>query len=259
MRWTQLILTLSRPTIIAQVYQIRGIGFLAPVYYFLHYVQSPLENYAAADQRMVKMGKAKIIILTVFISYVVPTVAMFVVPDLATRQWINGLFFQPFPLWAVLTQYILSQFVEDTTGTARIYQPTADMPYLRQAYAFAALCSASTYWYVYGSAWNSSISLLDIFFKDISQVTTMAPLFDGAAKVLRYDHLWSFSAGLVWTLYSFGDLKRAGKLQAGWLRILGVSICATLAAGPGTAMALMWAWREETLSESTRSEILKED
>jgi hypothetical protein len=242
-----------------QVCQIRGIGFLGPIYYFIHYVQSPLEKYAAADQRMVKIGRAKIIILTVFISYVVPTIAMFIVPDLATRQWINGLFFQPFPLWAALIQFVLSQFVEDTTETAKIFSPEADMPYLRQAYTFAAISSASVYLYVYTSAWRSSISLVDIFFKDISQRTTQAPLFDGAAKVLRYDHLWSFSAGLLWILMSFGNLKQAGKIQAGWVRILSVLAVVTLAGGPGAAMAVMWAWREESLARTTRAEAVKEE
>jgi len=252
-------LTLYRPTVIAQIYQIRGIGFLAPIYYYLHYVQTPLERYAAADQRMVKIGKAKIIILTVFVSYVIPTVAMFVAPELATRQWINGLFFQPFPLWAALTQFILSQFVQDTTETAKLSKPETDMPYLRQAYAFAAIASGSAYLYVYGSAWKSSISVLDIFFKDISKPKDAAPIFDGAAKVLRYDHLWSFSAGLLWVLLSFGDLRKAGKVQAGWIKIIGASVLTTLVAGPGAAMAVMWWWREESLAQHNRSQALKEE
>lgn len=208
---------------------------------------------------MIKIGPAKIIILTIFISYIIPTVAMFALPDLAARQWVNGLFFQPFPLWAALTQFILSQFVEDTTDTARIFKPEADMPYLRPAYSFAAISSAFAYFYVYSSAWKSSISLLDVFFKDISKPSAMAPIFDGAAKVLRYDHLWSFGAGLLWTLLSFSDLKKAGKVTAGWLRILGTVIALTLVAGPGTAMAVMWWWREEALAANTRTEMLKQE
>jgi hypothetical protein len=252
-------LTLDRPTILEQLYQIIGIGFLAPIYYFLHYVQSPLENYAAADQRMTKIGKAEIIIPTVFISYVVPTVVMFVAPGLTTRQWVNGLFFQPFPLWAALVQYGLSKCVTDTTDTDKVVKPEADMPYLRRAYAFAAVSSACVYFYVYSSAWRSSISLLDIFFKDITIPSTMQPWLIGAAKVLRYDHLWSMGSGALWTFLSLKDLKAADMVQSGWGRILGIFAATTLVAGPGTAMTVMWAWREEALAKKTRIDNRKKD
>lgn len=217
-------------------------------------MQSPLERYAAADSRMVNMGKAKIIIWTVLISYIIPTVAMFVAPALAARQWINGLFFQPFPLWAKLIQYILSKFVNDTTNTDKISKPEADMPHLRRAYAFAAICSAATYFYVYIAAWEGPVSVLDVFFKDISKVHDMAPIFDGAAKVLRYDHLWSMGSGLFWVLLNFGDLKKYGKVQVGWVKIFAVSVLTTALAGPGTAIAIMWWWREEALACNKRSD-----
>ena len=66
-------------------YQLYGIGFVAPIYYFLHYVQSPMENYAAADNRMCEMDAVKTIIPTIALSYVVPTLAMFTWPGLANR------------------------------------------------------------------------------------------------------------------------------------------------------------------------------
>jgi hypothetical protein len=50
-------------------------------------------------------------------------------------------------------------------------------------------------------------------------------------------------------MLSFSDLRKAGKLRARWGRIVGSFVGATLVAGPGTAMAIMWAWREEALAK----------
>jgi hypothetical protein len=239
-------LTLCRHTVMSQLYQIQGIGFLAPIYYFIHYVQSPLENYATAENRMTRTSSIKTIIPTVAITYALPTVASFALPGLTNRQWINGLFFQPFPIWAAISQQVLGAFVKNTTDSDRMKNPEADIPYLRRAYACAAAASASVYLYLWVV---SPVSLGQIFFKGLGNPSDALPLIEGAAKVLRYDQIASFSAGIVWTLLSFGDLKRAGKLDAGWGRIVGIFAGTTLVAGPGAGMAVMWAWREEVLAK----------
>ncbi|KUJ21599.1 FAD/NAD(P)-binding domain-containing protein [Mollisia scopiformis] len=234
------------PTILGVLFQIRGIGYIAPIYYFLHYVQSPLENYAAPDNRMMQMGPVKTIIPTILLSYILPSVAMFTAPSLTTRQWVNGLFWQPFPIYASILQRVLPRFVKDTTQTDRISRPEADMPYLRAAYGFAATAAACGYLYV---RFKSPVSLMKIFFDGIANPTEALPLIMGATKALKYDQIAAFSAGAIWTLLSFADLKKAKKLEAGWGRVLGVFAGTTLTAGPGAAMAVMWAWREETLAK----------
>ena len=135
-------LTLNRPTLLGVLFQLQGIGYIAPIYFFLHYVQSPLENYHASDNRLTQIGPVKTIIPTILLSYIVPTVAMFAAPTLATRQWVNGLFWQPFPIYGAILQRILPMFVKDTTHTVRIDNPEADMPYLRRVYRFAGVAAA---------------------------------------------------------------------------------------------------------------------
>ncbi|KAF8857859.1 monooxygenase [Acephala macrosclerotiorum] len=234
------------PTIFGVLYQIKGIGFIAPIYFFLHYVQSPLENYAAADNRMAVISSAKTIIPTITLSYILPSIAMFVAPKLAIRQCINGAIWQPFPIYAALIQRVLSKTVKDTTYEDRIKNPEADMPWLRRAYGFAGLTAAAAYLYVRIA---SPVSLFDVFFKGLSDPAKALPLIEGAAKVLRYDQIAAFSAGGLWVLLSFGDLKKAKKLKTGWAGIIGVFAGTTLLAGPGAAMTAMWAWREEVLAK----------
>lgn len=73
---------------------------------------------------------------------------MAVAPGLANRQWINGVLWQPFPIYASILQRVFGRFVRDTTDVNRIYHPEADMPYLRQAYIFAGVVAACAGLYV---------------------------------------------------------------------------------------------------------------
>lgn len=231
------------------LYQLKGIGFVAPVYFFLHYVQSPLENYHASDMRMTQVGPAKTIIPTITLSYIVPAIAMLTAKSLSTRQWINGLFWQPFPIYAALLQKLFSKTVKDTTVHDRVYNSEADVPYLRYAYGFSAVTSTLANLYV---RLTSPTSLINVFFQDVSNPTATIPIVRGIARSLRYDQMAAFSAGAFWTMLHFKDLKEKKKLNVGWGRILGVFAGTTLVAGPGAAMAVMWAWREECLIRSCR-------
>ena len=228
------------------MYQVRGIGFIAPIYCFLHYVQSPLENYAAADNRMLQIGGVKTIIPTIVLTYIIPTIGMFFAPGIGNRQWINGVFWQPFPVYGAILQRILPLFVKDTTKEDRVQNPEADMPYLRAAYGFSAAVGTFTYLYLHAA---SPVSIGHLFFDNLRDPTAALPLIRGALKVLRYDQICAFSATTIWTLLSFKDLKQAGKLQAGWGHILGVFAAMNVAVGPGAALSVMWAWREERLAK----------
>jgi hypothetical protein len=69
------------------------------------------------------------------------------------------------------------------------------------------------------------------------------------AKNFRYNQLSAFSAGAIWTMLSFRDLKKAGKLTTGWGKIVGTFAGVTALGGPRATMTAMWAWREETLAK----------
>jgi hypothetical protein len=231
-------LTLNRPTILGVLYQLRGIGYIAPIYFFLHYVQSPLENYHAADNRLTQIGPVKTIIPAIILSYVLPSVTMFLAPGLATRQWVNGLFWQPFPIYATILQRVLPRFVTDTTYEDRISKLEADMPYLRRIYGFAGVAAACAYLYV---RFNSPVSLTEVFFKGVSNPSEVVPLAQALTKFLRYDQIAAFSASTVWAMLSFRDLKRGGKVTTSWSKIVGAYAGITLVAGPGAALSAMWA------------------
>lgn len=149
----------DKPTILDVIYQIRRIGYIAPIYYFRHYVQYPLENYAAADNLIVKMRAAKTIIPLIVISFVLPSFITFFAPGLATRQWVNGVVWQPFPIYAFILRCVLGKFVVETTNLDKMSKPEADTPYLRAAYGFAATAATCAYLYV---RVTSLISFMDL-------------------------------------------------------------------------------------------------
>ncbi|KAK0099773.1 hypothetical protein ONS96_008269 [Cadophora gregata f. sp. sojae] len=241
-------------TLLSASYQVKGLGFIAPIYYFLHYVQSPLSMYAAPDNRLTNMASAKVIIPTIATSFILPSVAMLAAPGIANRQWINGIFFQPFPLYAALIHRLLVKIVKDTTQVDRIENVTADMNWLRLAYGFATATAAAAYLYV---TLKSPVSLMEVFFKGISNPSEALPLITGAAKVFRYNQIAASTAGAIWVLLSFKDLKTANKIRTGWPGIVGAFAGTTLIAGPGAAMAACGlggrnVWRRRRLVKQRR-------
>ncbi|TVY33535.1 Citreoviridin biosynthesis protein D [Lachnellula occidentalis] len=232
------------PTVLGILFQIKGLGFIAPIWFFLHYVQSPLENYHAADDRLTQVGAVKTIIPTIILSYLLPSIAMCYVPGLENRQWINGLLWQAFPLYAAVYQRLFGLFVKDTTEVDRVSNPEADMPYLRRAYGFAAVTAAAFNLY---ARFQPPVPIRDVFFAGISSPSTVPNIMEGAAMFLKYDQIATFSAGAVWIMLSFWDLKSAGKVRLEWQKIVMIFTALTSIFGPGAAMMTMWAWREEAL------------
>ena len=47
------------PLIFGIASQLYGVGSIGPLYFFLHYIQSPLSKFAALDQRLVNVGAAQ--------------------------------------------------------------------------------------------------------------------------------------------------------------------------------------------------------
>jgi hypothetical protein len=228
-----------------------GIAYVAPLYFFIQYVEGPPVTSSEERRRRMMVSKKEIknILPTIGLAYILPSVAMFAVPGLVNRQWINGVFFQPFPLYAYAIQRTLLNFPSSPENEEGKSATETD---LRLIYGLSAAASASVYLYLWI---KSPSSMADIFFSETSSPTAPITMLKGAAKVLRYDQLCSFGAGAVWTPLQFWDFKREGLMRsAGWGRVLGVFGAMNVVGGPGAAMAGMWAWRESVLHQEVKSE-----
>jgi hypothetical protein len=109
--------------IASQLYSVSSIGTL---YFFLHYIQSPLLNFAAFDQRLISVAAASTALPALALAYELPTLAMFLAPDVSVQLRVNAEW-QLFPVWLSISHYLLRRFtVKDMTRHDRIYQPSTD-------------------------------------------------------------------------------------------------------------------------------------
>ena len=138
-----------------------GGAYVAPMYFFIQYVErSPV---ASLEERrrgmMVRKKEMKTILPTIGLAYILPSVAMFAVPGLVNRQWINGVFFQPFPLYAYAIQRTLltihsssknEEEEEEERLQKQIFASSMDSPLLHpQVYIFTSGSSLPVQWQIY--------------------------------------------------------------------------------------------------------------
>ncbi|KAE9370143.1 hypothetical protein N431DRAFT_411272 [Stipitochalara longipes BDJ] len=237
--------------------QLLGGAYVVPMYFFIHYVESGVDRYATPEKRRVQRLELIAAQQANLIAYVVPLATMFTIRGLANRQWINGVFFHPFPLYAFVIEKVLQRFplrfsrkprvdlrlaLREKGGERRIIKIyDEDLTGLIRIYALSAITVAGVYLF---TRFFCPIPMSQIFFSNLSSPSAEHTMLYGAAKVLRYDHICCFSAGAVWILLHFWDLKRAGYVTASWLRIVGILAGTTFICGPGAGMAVMWGWRD---------------
>ncbi|KAG9231787.1 hypothetical protein BJ875DRAFT_105864 [Amylocarpus encephaloides] len=226
-------------------YQSLGLGFVVPLYCFLHYLQCPLENYHAMDNRLTQISQVKTIIPAIVIGFVLPSILMMAVPGIEKRQWINGVVWQPFPLYTAILQRIFGFFVKDMTKMARVSNQLADLTYLRLAYAFAITLSFGVNVF---ARMASPVSLSQFFFGGLGNPNALVTFTEGTVKYFRYDQLLLSIAITIWVMLSFWDLKKAGKVKMHWLAIVLTYCILVVVGGPGATMVAMFAWREEALA-----------
>lgn len=244
--------TLMFPVLYGIAFQLYGIGVVGPLWFFIHYVESSLVDYAAKDWRLVNVAAAKTAPLAVFMALTLPTFAMYYMPDFDARLTINAIW-QAFPIIFIGLHWLLRKYtVKDTTKSDRIFNPQADMPYTRfGVWAFAAI-SALTYNFV---RFTSREPLTTIFLPDwmpLKQTAVSADgsltLVSGLRLLMQVDEIFCFAAAFLWLTYLFGDLKRADMTSVSWIIFVAFLVAGTYLVGPGAVVILTWWWRENILA-----------
>jgi hypothetical protein len=251
-RANELKFTFTLPLLYGVAFQLLGIGVVGPLWFFVHYVQSPMVDYAAKDWRLVNVAAAKTAGVAVFLAFTIPTLAMYYLPNSNHRLTVNAIW-QAFPVLSIILHYVLrSTIVKDTTRHDRIYHVEADMPYTRIAvWSFASLSAL-----VFNAAhYTSGTSLSTIFFPDwtlvrsaISSADGNLDLISGMRLFLQVDEIVCFGAAFLWLAYLVGDLKEAEMTSVSWTKAAFFAIAGTYLIGPGAVVLLSWWWRENILA-----------
>ncbi|KAK4148552.1 hypothetical protein C8A00DRAFT_19628, partial [Chaetomidium leptoderma] len=234
-----------RPNLFTALGQVLGIGVIAPLYCFLHYTLSPIENFSALDQRLTSVRSAYAALPAVLLTYLVPFYLTLHWPgDLSPTRQALLFVWQLYPVWLSLVLWALSRLRSDTMATDKISRTQRDLPIMRWSVGGASALAAGVWWW----AWMVGGYGLREVFVPVALPRSMASLAEFTAQFLRWDQVFGFGSHLLWLAYLFWDLASAGMLKEGWATAVGLGLGSVFVVGPGATVGLGWLWREHILA-----------
>lgn len=250
------------PLVFGIAFQLYGIGAIGPLWFFFHYVQSPLADYAARDWRLVDVAASRTSLVAVIVGLTIPTIAMYLLPNHDQRLQLNALW-QAFPVTTIIFHFLLRKLtVENTTDRDKISNPEADLPYIRFGIRVIAAISAVVFNWVRFLSLGSFLNVLwpskTSFESAISSNSASFDLVSGIGLFLQVDEIACFTAAFLWLALLLADLKREDMTSVSWLKAIVYCGLGLFSVGPGAVVAIAWLWREEILAtKSIRGAIVR--
>ncbi|KAK3349693.1 FAD binding domain protein [Lasiosphaeria hispida] len=238
------------PFFFALASQFIGVGVISPLYYLLHYIASPIENFKASDMRLTRISYTKSILPAVLLVHYLPIYSAFYCASFPARiAWIS--LWQLFPVWlSLLASPLLSRLFADTTPHDRIHNAERDLPTIRATVGLLALHSAAAWVLTFlTTAGLSASAMLALMMPPATLYQGQADLVTLSGEFLRLDSAFLFGNTFLWLAYLFWDIKHAGMLRLSWVWIMLLAAVAVVGLGPGAAVGLGWLWREELLAK----------
>jgi hypothetical protein len=229
-------------------FQLKGIGKLAPLYYAIEYIQTPVSSLIQEESRSFKATALKFFLPAMLIGYYLPTLGNFFASTVESRRSYNAIW-QLFPMIVPLFQVPFRIFAKPASEPRPAQGRKShkkDMFYVRCAYSTMAAISGLAFLYARISA-PKGTSLASIFLPSLlGHHEPISSLNSGIAKFLQYDELISMASGFVWLGLRFREMKQAAPP---WWKSVSALVGTTVTLGPGAAFALGWGWREELLAQ----------
>lgn len=229
------------PLIFGILAQACGLGGVAPLYFILHYVNSPLNRLITPNQRIEpKFSRAIFLTLTVFCY--LPIFLMFLAPLTSTRHFWTWVW-QMFPLWVSVAQWVRTRTskVEASSNQKEGKNSNNEDHIIRATISAFAAVSAGVWIYM---LLNSPYSLNTIFLPQRNPENTFVSI---TRTYFQISHLVTLGSALLWLVYLFADLKNADLVEQSWIFLLAIGGAITLCSGPGVTLAAGWYWREHIL------------
>ncbi|CAI7666133.1 unnamed protein product [Penicillium palitans] len=254
-KWT----LLATPSLWAVLYQLRGIGLIAPFYYASSTYISSGMLYFSPSTRTLPESTARALLPAMILGFVVPTIMLFfpLADAMHTRQIFIALW-QPAPVYVVILTQIFSHVLKSigsstpakTDSAAVESKSNRDIPHLQTLYAVLGGVSACFHvalllsWAALGTNFVTRAFIPSAAF---AQVATIA---DGVFIFFQNDFLLVAAATLLWCLASVWDLYRLGVSNVSWQVALASLILGSVVIGPGATVAAVWYWREGVMSRT---------
>jgi hypothetical protein len=242
----------SVPALVGLALQMHSVGVIGPLYFFLHYVQSPLADYTAFDWRLINVAAARTALASLLLVFTFPTIAVYYWPVLGLRMPYNAVI-QVFPVTMSIVHYIFSKtLVKDTTLRDRLDNVTADLPSIRFAVKTLSIISALTFNHVRFASKESLASIFLPEWRPVASLLTSTPQnldpTSGIKLFMQLNEISCFIAAFAWIALLIKDMKDVEMTDISWAKMVGSAILGSFAAGPGAVVALAWLWREEILA-----------
>ncbi|KAH8743184.1 FAD binding domain protein [Diaporthe sp. PMI_573] len=208
-----------------------GMGAISPFYYFLHYVFSPIEKFAADDARLTNLGYTRIILPLTLLLISWPiflATAGYPAADLTSTWRLSWILKPPFIIAIVQWILVKARISKDSMHEDSMGNQKRDLPYIRGCVYTLSTISAMT-WI---SAHLSSSPLISLWSGGILEPNSVGVVF----------------SSLFWVGLLIYDVKNAGMVNNKWVKVLTIGFAVSLFAGPLVAVALGWMWREEVLA-----------
>jgi hypothetical protein len=233
------------------VFQLKGVGIIAPIFYMLEYLRVPLPQLLDDHRAEIAPATSNSLLLATLAGHYLPNFSSFLVPSLKDRKWWIAVW-QLFPITVPLIQVFVSfpgrrQSKPEAEAASEKNNKTS-MQSTRLAYGSFALISALTFIYARRAA-PADASLASIFWPGLTGHSLPVTSFQGGiARFLQYDQIFSMGSGFFWLALRFRELKNSGA-DFSWWKAIGAFIGTAWAFGPGTAFALGWGWKQELLNK----------
>lgn len=219
------------PTQVAPLFMVAaqyfGPGVVAPVFYFLYYILSPIDKWAPADLRLTNVAWTRTI-MPIMLFVTLHILALRLIGSdsgiiLTQLRWaVSAL-----PLLFTAIQWLLVKTGISTTDIHHDsrFNVKKDVPAIRACMLVLSAITTLSWWI---AILRSSITL-DSLLADTNHIILLA-------------------ATALWLGLLFKNQKDAGMETVSWIQAFATAVALTIVAGPASALGLGWLRREETLA-----------
>lgn len=177
------------------------------------------------------------------VGYYIPYLVSYLGPTAEIQRTAIWLF-QMSPLWVSLGQWVLAKTIVRSTTLAsdRIHNVVRDMKVIRLSIGSLALWSSISW---LNNVLRAPLSFKQIFWPPGNNAMTFV---SQTRKLFRNDQIFFSLSSLLWVIYFFRDLKKAGMMKTPWIKLSLMLTASTMSLGPGATAAGAWLWREHILA-----------
>ncbi|KAH0336412.1 FAD/NAD(P)-binding domain-containing protein, partial [Aureobasidium melanogenum] len=228
------------PAIFAFFAQKKCLGMVAPLYYFIHWVLTPIDSFKSTDMRLTQMHYTRAILPSLIMAYYLPLIQSYLLPETSQRQtWLQ--LWQWFPISHSLAQSAISKILKDTTDSDKIHAPKRDVPIIRYTIGIPTIISIVVWLH---TVFSAPVPVSQIF---LPQSWTHAPT--SLTEIMQWNYLLAVSSSYLWLLYFAWDAKAAGMMTYSWRTLLAGRAASTIVLGPGGAIGAGFLYREYIITE----------